>query len=58
MAWPQFVDQFVSLGLGMASVHGRELVVGDMLEGNVEVFADFGFVRAITSITSSGKAVG
>ena len=40
---PQFVDQFVSLGLGMASVHGRELVVGDMLEGNVEVFADFGF---------------
>ena len=39
----QAADQLHRFGLGMAAVHGRELCVGDMLERNIEVFADFRF---------------
>ena len=39
---PQFFDQRIGFGLGVAAVHGRELCVGDVLERDVEVFADLG----------------
>ncbi len=35
-------DQLHRLRLGVAPLHGRELGVGDVLERNVEVLADFG----------------
>ena len=39
---PQFFDQRIGFGLGVVAVHGRELCVGDVLERDVEVFADLG----------------
>ena len=36
----QFTNQSHRLGLCMATQHGRKLIVRDMLEGNIEVFAD------------------
>ena len=39
----QTADQLHRLGLGVTAVHGRELGVGNVLERNVEVFADFRF---------------
>ena len=38
-------DEPIGVGLGVAAFHGLQLRIGDMLEGNVEVFADFRLVR-------------
>ena len=55
----QTADQLHRLGLRVAAVHGRKLGVGDMLEGDVEVFADLGFgSHHLDHVVGEGRRVG
>ena len=55
----QLVDECVGFGLGVAALHGFQLVVGDVLERDVEVFAYLGLAgHHFDHLVGKGRRVG